>query len=193
MQPLAPEAKQRNTNSMRQIVTQAEFTQLPLAELKTWLAIGGTRDDAVLADLLDAAGAMCENFTGLAPLKMTVRERVPASREWQTLHTRPFVGLGTVEAVGSGGTSRLLDPSEFEISSGADVTRIRLTGSIAETSLDVSYTAGLAEDWAALDSGLRHGIVRFAAHAYRERDQGGDTAVPSAVAALWRPWRRMKL
>lgn len=177
---------------MRQIVTQAEFTQLPLAELKTWLAIGGTRDDAVLATLLDAAGTMCETFTGLAPLKMTVREHVEASQALQVLPSRPFLAIQTVEAIAPDGTERLLSTSDYAVELG-DGARIRLTQPIAENRLAVTYTVGLAADWETLESGLRHGIVRFAAHAYRERDQGGDTALPSAVAALWRPWRRMKL
>ena len=176
---------------MRQIVTQAEFTQLPLAELKTWLAIGGTRDDAVLATLLDAAGTMCET-TGLAPLKTTVREHVEASQAWQVLPSRPFLAIQTVEAIAPDGSKRLLSTSDYAVELG-DGARLRLTQPIAEDRLAVTYTVGLAADWETLESGLRHGIVRFAAHAYRERDQGGDTALPSAVAALWRPWRRMKL
>ena len=193
MQPPALEdLKQRNTNSMRQIVTQAEFTQLPLAELKTWLAIGGTRDDAVLATLLDAAGTMCEHFTGLAPLKMTVREHIEASQAWQVLPSRPFLAIQLIEAIAQDGTRRLLSTSEYAVELG-DGARFRLTRPIAENRLAVTYAVGLADNWETLESGLRHGIVRFAAHAFRERDQGDDNAVPSAVAALWRPWRRMKL
>ena len=48
-------------------------------------------------------------------------------------------------------------------------------------------------EWAALDPALRQGIVRFAAHQYRERDAGGATAPPAAVTALWRPFRRVML
>ena len=48
-------------------------------------------------------------------------------------------------------------------------------------------------DWSALDPGLRQGIVRYAAHQYRERDSGSSEAPPAAVAALWRPYRRVML
>ncbi|MDG5748248.1 phage head-tail connector protein [Qipengyuania sp. XHP0207] len=178
---------------MRQIVTQAGFTELPLAELKTWLAISGTRDDAVLAGLIASATAMCESFTGLFPLKTGVRERLDASCEWQVLNARPFINVGTVEAIAHTGLSRLLDPGEYTCERTGDGARVRLNAAIPEPHLRISYDVGLANDWASLDSGLRHGIVRFAAHAYRERDQGGDSAIPSAVAALWRPWRRLRL
>ncbi|MBX7494444.1 hypothetical protein K3172_01085 [Qipengyuania sp. 6B39] len=178
---------------MRQLVTQASFTAEPLAELKTWLAISGTRDDAVLLDLLAAATLVCESFTGLVPLKSTVTETLPATGEWQALHTRPFVGPGIAEGIAADGTRRMLDPADYAVELCSDGGRFRLTASIPVPQVAVTFDLGLAEDWAALDSGLRHGIVRCAAHQYRERDRGGDTALPAAVAALWRPWRRLRL
>jgi hypothetical protein len=37
-------------------------------------------------------------------------------------------------------------------------------------------------------------VVRLAADAYRRRDgDGAGSQPPTAVAALWRPWRRMRL
>ena len=49
-----------------------------------------------------------------------------------------------------------------------------------------------ANEWNALDEALRHGIVRFAAHQYRERDEG-TAPLPAAIAALWRPYRPVRL
>lgn len=54
------------------------------------------------------------------------------------------------------------------------------------------FTGHGASQWAELDEALRHGIVRFAAHQYRERDEGA-TPLPAAIAALWRPWRLVRL
>ena len=48
-------------------------------------------------------------------------------------------------------------------------------------------------EWSVLDPALRQGIIRFAAHQYRERDAGGASAPPAAISALWRPHRRMML
>jgi uncharacterized phiE125 gp8 family phage protein len=58
----------------------------------------------------------------------------------------------------------------------------------------VRFTAGLAPDWAALPEALRHGVLRLAAHQYRQREGDQQSALPpAAVAALWRPWRRLRL
>lgn len=51
----------------------------------------------------------------------------------------------------------------------------------------------LAEDWAEVASPLREGIIRFAAHLYRDRDAASTREPPAAVAALWRPWRELRL
>ena len=48
-------------------------------------------------------------------------------------------------------------------------------------------------DWAGLPSALAEGIVRFAAWQYRERDGGVDRPPPAAIAALWRPYRTLRL
>lgn len=57
--------------------------------------------------------------------------------------------------------------------------------------------AAAAADWAELPPGLTEGIIRFAAHLYRDRDGGpgslGTREPPAAVAALWRPWREPRL
>lgn len=88
----------------------------PLDELKQWLAISTSGEDALLLRLLEGAWQMCQTFTR--------------------------TGLG---------------------------------------------------EWAVLDPALRHGIVRLAAHQYRERDNGEANALPAAVAALWQPFRTLRL
>lgn len=50
-----------------------------------------------------------------------------------------------------------------------------------------------SQDWNALPTALAEGIVRFAAWLYRERDGAADRPPPAAVAALWRPYRTMRL
>ena len=54
----------------------------------------------------------------------------------------------------------------------------------------VSYRAGTAADWAAVPGAVAQGIVMLAAHLFEDRS---DAVPPAAVAALWRPWRRMRL
>jgi hypothetical protein len=53
--------------------------------------------------------------------------------------------------------------------------------------------AVLPTAWAEVPPALGEGILRFAAHLYRDRDSASDSEPPAAVAALWRPYRTLKL
>ena len=55
----------------------------------------------------------------------------------------------------------------------------------------VGYAAGLAAGWSGLPAPLAQGVVLLAAICSKRARAGG--APPAAVAALWRPWRRVRL
>lgn len=57
----------------------------------------------------------------------------------------------------------------------------------------LQFTGVDAAAWSDLPEALRHGIVRHASHQYRERDDSIVSSPPSAVAALWRPHRMLRL
>lgn len=166
-----------------------------LDELKDWLAITTTRDDASLARLLRAALETCEAFTGTMPLIATCEEVHVASYEWSRLAAAPVNAITQVEELASDGARTALPVDAYMIDVTADgCGRMRLVRSTGVTRVVVQFDAGLAVDWASLPEGLRHGVIRLAAHNYRERDGGAAKAhPPAAVAALWQPWRRMRL
>lgn len=51
----------------------------------------------------------------------------------------------------------------------------------------------LSPDWNAVPEPLRQGIVRLVAHLFSHRDAADAGPPPTAVAALWRPYRQMRL
>lgn len=178
----------------RTIVAPAELPAAALDELKHWLAIRSADHDAALTALLRTALDTCEAFTGSVPLAAQFEEIVPASGAWQALSARPIVAISGVEAIPAEGSRYALLPDAYAIDiaeGGAGLVRIVRQGNAGRVA--VRFAAGLAPAWDVLPDGLRHGIVRLAAHHWRERDSGEDTAPPAAVAALWRPWRRVRL
>ena len=86
-----------------------------------------------------------------------------------------------------------LAASDCELDIDAEqVGRVRLPSQSNAARLLVRFVAGLAETWDMVPEGLRQGVVRLAAYHYRERD-GAATSPPASIAALWRPWRRLRL
>lgn len=197
---------------MRVIVTPAQLPPAALAELKQWLGLTVADDDAALTALLMAALDLCADFTGLVPIAETAEETLPASGAWQTLATRPVREVSGAEWVLSDGSRSALASSDYVARIGADGTAlVRVTASGPVMSFDmlggdggcgalapvvaVRFVAGLSADWDSLPQVLRQGVMRLAAHQYRARESDNVAAAlpPASVAALWRPWRRMRL
>ena len=179
----------------RTIVTPAALAPSVLAELKQWLGITTTADDAPLAALLRAALEMCEAFTGAMPLEAVCEETLPAAPGWLELATRPIQAITAVVAVSPAGERSALAAAAWtgDLGPGGG-GRVRVSAPGEAARIAVRFTAGLAPDWDALPDGLRHGVMRLAAHQHRERDGSAASPLPpAAVVALWRPWRRLRL
>ncbi|RKF20810.1 hypothetical protein D6851_10590 [Altericroceibacterium spongiae] len=183
----------------RVIVTRPDLSGSALGELKDWLAITAGRDDATLEALLHSACDMCEGFTGLMPLENQCEEVHPAAPPghggWRSLATHPVSAITQIRWLADDGSTRPLEASDYRLDLGDDGCGLfRLTAAPQESRIVIRFTAGLAPGWTGLPDGMRHGILRLAAHLYRQRDRGDEgSAPPLAIAALWRPWRRMRL
>lgn len=154
-----------------------------LGEAKAYLRIDGAEEDALLAGLVRTAAALCEAFTGQVLIAEARSETVAADGEWHRLAATPvrsFEGAFVGE-----------DAAAFDsLTDASGDGWVRISGGRAAR---VAVEAGLAEDWNGVPEPLRQGIVRLTAHLYANRDAAGDAGPPAAVAALWRPWRRMRL
>lgn len=161
-----------------------------LAEAKAFMRIDGTNEDAVLAGFVESASGLCEAFVGQLLIARGVVETIKATGAWTRLGRAPVIGVTQVsERIG--GVPVEVPDAGIDIDAAGDGW-VRHGGTyVADASqLVVAYRAGLAPDWAGVPAALRGGIVRLAAHLHAQRN--GDGAYPpAAVAALWRPFRRM--
>lgn len=179
----------------RAIVAAATLAPAALAELKDWLGITIASEDATLTAQLRAALETCEAFTGTMPLVAECEELLPVGSEWQKVEVKPILAITAVEGISTDGTRTALPTSAYAIDFRADGTGwVRVLDPGLANRIAVRVSAGLAQTWSALPDGLRHGVVRLAAHQYRQRESGDKGPVPpAAVAALWRPWRGPRL
>ena len=179
----------------RAIIVAATLAPAALAELKDWLGITTNSEDASLSALLRAALETCEAFTGTMPLAAVCEELLPVCTGWQAIASRPIVALSGVSGIPSSGARFALAADAYALDLRADGTGwVRILNPGTASRVAVGFTAGLASDWTGLPDGMRHGIVRLAAHQYRSRESGENGPVPpAAVVALWRPWRGVRL
>jgi len=179
----------------RVILSPATLPSSVLAEIKQWLGITTTQDDGALQALLETALDLFESFTGQRPLESECEEILDAASGWLTLATRPVHAITALYAVRSDGTRAQLAADRYDIDLDADGTgRVRLLTNVPDRRIAVRFAAGLAAEWDDLPPPLRHGVIRLAAHQHRERETEGAAPLPPAsVAALWRPWRSLRL
>lgn len=163
-------------------------------EAKAYLRIEHAEDDALLDRLIADAAALAESFTAQLLLQREVVETLGAGSGWQHLTSAPVRSITGVEGVPAEGGTFLLPVDSYAIDIDAHGRGwVRVTNPGAAGRIRVTLSAGLAADWASLPEPVRLGIIRLTAHLYTHRDSADDVGPPAAVAALLRPWRRMRL
>lgn len=172
------------------LMAQAEPGPAPvaLAEVKAYLRLTRDDEDGVIAGLVRSATALCEAFTGQWLLQRDGIERLAANGEWQRLAATPVVA---VMAVAAGGVDLPAEAWTADVDASGDGW-VRLAGPVAGP-VTVRFTAGLGADWNGVPEPLRQGVIRLAVHLFSHRDAADAGPPPAAVAALWRPWRRLRV
>jgi len=159
---------------------------------KLHLRVTGAAEDGLLEAHVATALALCEAFTGQALIVRAWSEVLPAHGAWQRLPAAPVTAIDSVEGLGASGSGFALPSEAYGIDiDAAGEGWVRTSAAIAAGRIRIGYAAGLAADWSGVPAPLAQGVVLLAAHLFEARASGG--APPAAVAALWRPWRRVRL
>lgn len=163
-------------------------------EAKAYLRIDHMDEDALIDRLIANAMELAEAFTAQQLLQRNVVETLGAGSGWQRLSSAPVRSITGVKGLPADGA-----PFDLPVDSyGIDIDAhgqgwARVTNPGAAGRIRVTLTAGLAADWASLPEPVRLGVIRLTAHTYSCRDAADDVGPPAAVAALLRPWRRLRL
>jgi uncharacterized phiE125 gp8 family phage protein len=165
-----------------------------LAELKSYLRIEDSREDALLAGLLRAATETVEAMLGVLLFEREVEERGHVRDGGLVLGAEPARSIVRVEAVEADGSLRQLAQAEFAFRTGAHgVGRLAVPGMGDGCELVVCHRAGMGSDWNWVPEVLRLSVIRAAAHFHAHRDDPDDPGVPPAVRQLLGPWRARRL
>jgi uncharacterized phiE125 gp8 family phage protein len=152
-------------------------------DAKAYLRLETGQEDALIARLVASAQALCEAFTGQVLVRREVTEALRGGGAWQRLSAVPVAAVTAV----SDADGTVLPAERYAIDIDADGEGwVR-----ASVAVRVTYRAGIADDEHGVPPALAQGITRMAAHLYAHRDD--LVGPPTAVAALWRPFRKLRL
>jgi uncharacterized phiE125 gp8 family phage protein len=176
---------------MTGMVTSIEAGSLAvsIAECKAYLRLDRDVEDAAIAGFIRTSMGLCEAFTGQWLIIREGEQRLAQTSEWQRLAVVPVVAITSV--VGSAG---VVPGTRYEtdIDIGGNGW-VRLLDPVDVTAPVVRFRAGLGVDWNGVPEALRQGMIRLVVHLFTHRDAPDAGAPPAAVAAMWRPWRRVRL
>lgn len=160
-----------------------------LAECKAYLRLERDDEDTVLAGFIRTAMALCEAFTGQWLMVRAGEQRLACDGSWQRIAALPVVAVtGVIGAAGPLASTSY--ESDIDLSG---TGWVRLLSAGVETAPMVRFRAGLGADWNGIPDPLRQGLVRLVVHLFTHRDAADAGPPPTAVAAMWRPWRRLRL
>jgi uncharacterized phiE125 gp8 family phage protein len=174
-----------------------------LADVKAYLRLAHSGEDALAESLARAARARIEALTGLALIRRTVRARLdrwpvgtvetrrlalPVRPAGELLAVRVFAPDGSAEDVTGRFVLEAGRAAQLVWTQGAFPWPKRRLGGI-----EIDYQAGFGPAPGDVPDSLRLAVIRFAAHGYESRDKSIGAKLPEDVAGLLAPWRRVRL
>ena len=181
--PLPRRAGEEKGTDMSGSAVPASVVAELVAAARGYLRLADSVEGALLGRLAAAAVETAEAFCGVVFVQRPFTATLPGAAGWQRLPARPVVAIG---AVARDGESLVVDSYAIDIDADANGWVGAAAGPVT-----VSYTAGLATSFADVPAAVAQGMVALTAHLFEARD--GTALPPAAVAALWRPYRALRL
>lgn len=158
-------------------------------DAKAYLRLETADEDQTVARLVASARSLCEAFLGQLLIRREVTETLAPSGAWQRLGAGPVAAITAVMAVDASGATSALPAGAYAIDiDPAGEGWVRAGGG---TRIRVTYRAGIADDADGVPAAIGQGVTRLVAHLHAHRDDAAEP--PAAIAALWRPFRRLRL
>ena len=188
-----------NAQKTIQIVTQPASEPITLAEVKEFLRVDHSDDDATLAIFIKAARQLCESYTRLALMPTTFEEyfdEFPTAtgtfKDEIRLSRSPVSAVTYVKYIDGNDTTITASASDYKTDLVSRPARISPDNGWFGTydtinAVFVRYVAGFA-DAASVPAPLKHGMLLVIADMYENRTDSVKR-LPTASEYLWNPYR----
>ena len=163
-----------------------------VAAAKQYLRIDEAGEEAVLGALAASAIGVGEAYCNTAFVARGFEDVVSAGSSWQRLRMAPVSAIQGATGIPAEGAPFVLPVESYGFDIDGDgIGWVRMLEPGAAGRVAVSYSAGLSVDWVGVPAPIAQGVTMLVAHLFADR--ASVAAPPTAVAALWRPFRRMTL
>ena len=191
---------------MALVLTSAPAAEpISLAEAKAHLRIDADDEDALIEQLIVAARMFVERTLGLALITQGwsyFLDFWPRS-SCVTLPIAPVQAISAVILHDGAGGSTTLDADDYAVDVLSQPARLVLNGATppvvarALNAFEIAFTAGYGEEASDVPAPIRQALNLLVAHWFERREPVvlgvGATEVPSTVAGLLLPYRRVRL
>ncbi len=168
-----------------------------LDEVKLHLRIDHNHEDSLLSACIVAARQACESYTRRGLITQTWQLYLD---QWPIaavhLPKPPIQSVNSIKIYGPADTETVIDPDHYQLVAGY----LRRQNGVAWPhpgriigGIEITYTSGYGDSWNDVPMDLRQGLLMTIANLYENRTLVMGTALPKVVAALWQPYRVIRL
>lgn len=181
------------------LLTPPSAEPVALADMKTFIRVEHSDDDALIGALIASARLTVEALTGRllsTQVWRLILDRWPPSGEIRT-GLDPIASF-TARICDADGVDTELDEGQLTLVTGSSPARLRVRNApvpgLAACGIEIDVICGYGEP-DDVPQPLRHAVRLLAADWYERRGaaEGGQPPVPPQVVALCAPWRIMRL
>lgn len=182
------------------VLTPPAVEPVALADLRQFLRLSGTGDDALLTGLLKAARETLETLTGLVLIKQHLRLY---TNRWPNdalvrIDRYPVQSVVCVTAYAPDGVPIILPTVEMHLETAVRPARLHLQSQADELGgLEIDFIAGFGETGVDVPDAIKHALMTLVAHWYECRGTYGPADHPASLTPAFERvvnlWRRVSL
>ena len=172
-----------------------------MAEARAFLRLDTDDDDAIVAACIVAARQACESFTGRSLITQSWQLYLDQWPEGPvTLPRPPVQAVTAINVYDETGVASALDVAGFWVDGASAPGRLIAKSATVLTypgrrlgGIEITYDAGYGPGWNDVPQALRQGMMLAIADFYEHRSGETASGLPPAIAALWQPYRVVRL
>jgi len=175
--------------ALKQLVARATQA-LTLAEVKLYLRVDGTAEDAFITELIDAATEMFECYTRCSLLTQTWQQAYDEYMPCKVALSRgPVQAINQVRVVAQDGTITIIPNTDYTLNAGNEF--LNTSSEICGHIVQVEYVAGFGGSTTDIPADIKQGLLSHIALMFEERIN--CIGMPRSVTGIYSKYKKVRL